>query len=518
MLARRRVCFSRFVPPWVADGSTPEAFFGGVMRSSNPILRNRRDKARVEAESDRLETEEALADEACRSQREAAAAMHLKAEKQMTEFQNFLPYGAEPRKYFSATDMAAWGEYVGCLSSAPYSADTVSLLQHDMDTVIPYKYTTLPSPTRGTQWPLHGTAGVVLDIDGVVYRSKKIISGSDEAIRLLHELKIPFCFMTNGGGFTEAERAAQLSQLLMCPICEDQIIMAHSPLHLLAPRYARKNVLILGPENCCRVAQRYGFDGAISSEEFMRQHPELVPLRDWPEGTPLSPRGTVPYPEIDAVFQFTDAANAFHDIQLVLDVLTSPHGRIGKFVSREQTVPFFNSADDLLWATDAPLPRLGQGAFREMLASVFESVTGTNMQVVQLGKPRAIAYAYAERRLASIASRLGWNSAEMRNIFMVGDNLETDIIGANARGGKWVSVHVLSGVGRAPAAKRTLAAGDEECEWLEEHVSKTPHYIAPTLDHFVRELLAFKQEHMLTNKKPFFGPPCPVNLSEVYGF
>jgi HAD superfamily hydrolase (TIGR01456 family) len=277
-------------------------------------------------------------------------------------------------------------------------------------------------------------------------------------------------------------------------------------------------VLVIGPENCVKVARHYGFHKVIGSEELQRQHPELVPLRTWPPGTILAERNAIPYPEeIGAVFLFTDPLHAFHDIQITVDVLTSPNGRIGSFVSGAQTVPFFSSADDLLWATDAPLPRLGQGAFREMLASVYESVTGNALQVQQLGKPRAVAFAYAEMRLAAVAQRLGWDPAHMQNIFMVGDNLETDIVGANARGGRWVSVHVLSGVGRAPSARRTLAANDLETEWMENNISKTPHYVAPTLDHFVRELLAFKRDHVLANKEPYFGPPCPVDLEEVYG-
>ncbi len=512
---------SRFVPPWELDGTTPETFFGEIMQSAHPGIRARRDKQRAEAALDQAEADDAMMTEAMRPQSDASAAFHDAAVQQQEEQRNFLPYGAEPRRFFDSSKLAAWGEYVqGLQGPGGYSPETQALLQQDMDTLIPYKYAAVPHAAAGgaLQWPLHGTAVVVLDIDGVVYRSKQIIKGSDEAVRQLHHLKIPFCFMTNGGGYTEQQRAEQLSLLLGCPIQADQVIMSHSPLKLLAPRYKGQGVLIVGPEHCAHVAQQYGFDRAISSEAFMRAHPELVPQRSWAPGTAgLAPRHSVPYPEIAAVLQFTDPVHAFHDTQIILDILTSPNGRIGSYVSGQQTVPFYNSADDLLWATDAPLPRLGQGAFREMLASVYESVTGQSMQVIQLGKPRAVAYAYAEGRLAAIATRLGWKTADMQHIFMVGDNLETDIVGANARGGRWVSVHVLSGVGRAPSARRTLPPNDAEVVWLEEHVSKTPHYVAPTLDHFVRELLAFKPEHLLSNRTPFYGPPCPVDLEDVYG-
>lgn len=76
------------------------------------------------------------------------------------------------------------------------------------------------------------------------------------------------------------------------------------------------------------------------------------------------PPHTMPYPEIAAIFQFNDPDDVFSDIQVMLDVLTSPNGQVGRYVSRTQTVPYFVAADDLLWSTRALLPRLGQGAFR----------------------------------------------------------------------------------------------------------------------------------------------------------
>nr|CCC93004.1 unnamed protein product [Trypanosoma congolense IL3000] len=208
----------------------------------------------------------------------------------------------------------------------------------------------------------------------------------------------------------------------------------------------------------------------------------------------------------------------FNDIQTIVDVLLSPRGQVGRYVSSTQSVPFYLASDDLLWASEALLPRLGQGAFREMLHAVFRSVTGRNLHVTTYGKPRAIAYAFAERRMREVSARLGWNPRDMRAIFMVGDNVETDIMGANARGGKWVSVHVLSGVGSAPSASRTIANDDFEFEWLEKFGSKTPHYVCPTLDHFVRELMAFPEEVVLQNKKPYYGMPNPVDLADVYCF
>jgi ribonucleotide monophosphatase NagD (HAD superfamily) len=201
-----------------------------------------------------------------------------------------------------------------------------------------------------------------------------------------------------------------------------------------------------------------------------------------------------------------------------LDVLLSPNGKIGTAVSGAQTVPFFFSADDLLWSTGAPLPRLGQGAFREMITAVFESVTGEALHVTQYGKPRRIAFAYAEKKLKDLSAELyGYDPRLMDTIFMVGDNVETDIVGANAAGRPWTSVLVMSGVGLCPSATRSVA--DEEGLWQRQYVDSNPHYVAPTLDHFVRELLAFPKEALTMNcTRAFNGPPCPVDLHAGYNF
>ena len=102
---------------------------------------------------------------------------------------------------------------------------------------------------------------------------------------------------------------------------------------------------------------------------------------------------------------------------------------------------------------------------------------------------------------------------------MVGDNIDTDILGANGMGSPWLSVHVLSGVGTAPSASRTVGPHDKEAVWLSEHVPRAPHYVAPTLDHFVRELEHFGEEQVtLQRPAAFFPPPCPVDLLSVYNY
>jgi ribonucleotide monophosphatase NagD (HAD superfamily) len=268
------------------------------------------------------------------------------------------------------------------------------------------------------------------------------------------------------------------------------------------------------------VARTYGFNHAIGVAEFQRQHPELTPFKKFPpsgSGKPEPPL-SVPFPSIAAVLVFGDPEDAFNDAQVVLDIITAPYGQIGSGICSTQSVPIYHSHDDFLWSSEAPLPRLASGGpFREMLATWYRCLSGDELQVVQYGKPRTIAYKFAQHRLKELSKSLGWDPAALRCIAMVGDNLQTDIHGANAAGYPWLSVHVLSGVGNAPTAARTIFSTDDEGRWLEDEVPMTPHYVAPTLDHFVRELLHFPEQHIIANRKNVLKP-APVKLRDIYNF
>ena len=536
---------ARFIPPWEraadlrADMVRDGAFLGAVDDTGTGAEEHFRGAPASRA--DAMEQVRRLRGDKSRRGSDAEAESHP------APAGHFMPYGAEPAKVCPVSGAPAWGLYVNSLDTMPAppelspeqaeqlkkdtsytGATTMALLRSDNETKLDYKYTgrdvaSSSSKPDHPKWPLHGTAGLVLDIDGVVFSGKAAIEGSEAAIRHLQEVKIPFVFMTNGGGTTEAAKARQLSSRmpnLLEPIRPEQVILAHTPMRDLVPRYAGRPVLIAGPDHTAVEAARgYGFDGAVGIRDVQRAHPELVPLRRWAAEDraivdanlkALKERvtsgafdATGGYPRFDAVFVYNDGGfDALSDVQVIIDVLTGPHGQIGSAVSKYQTVPLYMAADDLLWPAQAPLPRLGQGAIREMLASAYESVTGQELQVTQFGKPRKVNYDFALKQLKAESARLGWSADALRTACMVGDNLESDILGANAAGGPWLSVHVLTGVGKAPSAVRTMAPGDDEGEWLREHVAdEPPHYIAPSLDHFVRELEHFG-EAAVTGHRP----------------
>ncbi len=58
--------------------------------------------------------------------------------------------------------------------------------------------------------------GIVSDIDGVLYRGKELIGDPLSVIRRVFspvgDKKIPFTFLTNGGGCTEQQKADELNK------------------------------------------------------------------------------------------------------------------------------------------------------------------------------------------------------------------------------------------------------------------------------------------------------------------
>ena len=106
------------------------------------------------------------------------------------------------------------------------------------------------------------------------------------------------------------------------------------------------------------------------------------------------------------------------------------------------------------------MPRLGQGGFQASLQGVWDATTnGAALERTVIGKPFPDTYRYAERVLNKHRQELLGGKGELRReverlerVFMVGDNPESDIRGANEYqsewGTEWTSVLVKTGVYR----------------------------------------------------------------------
>lgn len=172
--------------------------------------------------------------------------------------------------------------------------------------------------------------------------------------------------------------------------------------------------------------------------------------------------------KVDAVLVFNDPRDWVLDIQLIVDLLLSQSGYLGslspmngdaslpnKGYQQDGQPPIYFSNPDLLWAAEYHLPRFGQGAFREALEGVWNAITGGEKAGVMLkktmiGKPYQKTFDFAEQRLLAHREELNGNGQQLQDVYMIGDNPESDILGANRyrspRNVCWHSILVRSGV------------------------------------------------------------------------
>ncbi|KAI0075369.1 HAD-superfamily hydrolase [Panus rudis PR-1116 ss-1] len=332
----------------------------------------------------------------------------------------------------------------------------------------------------------------VFDIDGVLIRGPSALPAAKRALTILEgsnplRTKIPYLLLTNGGGVSEEERCRKLTNLLGFEIKPSQYIQAHTILKSVVEKYADEPVLVLGGVNDTirKVAEGYGFNQAYTTLDVLAWNPAVWPFHRLTESERASTK-QVDFSKtpIKAVFVFHDPRNWALDIQVTCDVIMSGgiigapyvHGK-GK-VDQGPELIFCNP--DLIWRSDFERPRLGQGAFREAFQAVFKSLNGREYPHIQYGKPTKATYDFAARvlqdRLAEIYGR-PLSETEQPRIYMIGDNPESDIAGANAAG--WDSVLVHTGVydpsSGSPKHKPTHIANDveEAVKWAIERAQRS---------------------------------------------
>jgi len=287
----------------------------------------------------------------------------------------------------------------------------------------------------------HKKPGIIFDIDGVLVKGKNVLPETLKTLKLLHTLHIPFMFLTNGGGKTEKKKAQELSQRFQIPIHEEQVVLGHSPMRTIPDEIKNKIVLVIGPDSCKEVAKSYGFKKPIISKEVISWRPSIWPFEgqemlDCPYDLDNEPFG--------AVLMFNDSCTWGQDIQIACDILCSKNGKLGtqQIPYKEQAVPCYFAAADLLWSNDFPLSRFGQGAFKIAFTKLFRELTGREVDIIQFGKPEKTTYDFTKELLEKFSKN--YLNEEISNVYAVGDNPSVDILGANNYG--WHSILVRTGV------------------------------------------------------------------------
>lgn len=281
----------------------------------------------------------------------------------------------------------------------------------------------------GGRWP-----GVAIDIDGVLLRGSKVLPRARDALERLQDASVPFVFVTNGGGKTEADKALELSKRLQLDVRVEQVLLSHTPMKDLAAEYSDKRVLILGQDRCLAVAKSYGFADVVSCNHVHVEQPHMYPLR---QPNLDRYRDHIAGP-ISAAFVFDDPVDWGLDMQTLADVL----GMNGN----GPQIPLYSSNSDIVFMSDHSIPRFTQGAFILAFQGLFEGFSGRKLVVERFGKPFPVQYRYAERMLHAEARRLGRLPPD--RFVGIGDNPRSDIRGARNAGDHWESILVRTGVFR----------------------------------------------------------------------
>ncbi|GAA1965896.1 HAD-IIA family hydrolase [Agromyces allii] len=249
--------------------------------------------------------------------------------------------------------------------------------------------------------PLDGADAVFADLDGVVYAGAGAIPHAVESLNLAKE-RMPVGYITNNASRSDASVAAHLSELGLAVRPEDVVTSPQAAMHLLGEQVGPGAlVLVIGGEGIVVELEKRGYRITRSADDA----PEAVVQGFTPE---------IGWKELaEASF----ALNA--------------NGGPG---SETPGIPWIATNTD--WTI--PVAR-GIAPGNGTLVSAVHTAVGRLPLVA--GKPETPIFDEAKRRFGA------------ERPLMVGDRLDTDILGANRAG--MTSVLVLTGI---DLAKQVLAA------------------------------------------------------------
>ncbi|KAI8952618.1 HAD-superfamily hydrolase [Xylaria longipes] len=296
------------------------------------------------------------------------------------------------------------------------------------------------------------------DIDGVLVRGGRPIPEAVEAMKVLngenkYGIKIPYIFLTNGGGKSEAERCGDLSRQLEVDISPAQFICGHTPMSEMATKY--NTVLVVGGEGekCRTVAQSYGFKDVVTPGDIIKADSATTPFRKLtPEELKNSKERDFSDVVIEAIFVFADSRDWAGDLQIIIDLAMSKGGRIGTLSETfDEGPPIYFSHNDVVWSAAHENVRLGMGALRGIVEYTFKEVTkGKTLQTHAFGKPQIGTFEFATRLLKRWRKNEHSLNSPPNTVYFVGDTPESDIRGTNLYNERaendWYSILVKTGV------------------------------------------------------------------------
>ncbi len=239
----------------------------------------------------------------------------------------------------------------------------------------------------------HTPEAYLIDMDGVVYTGNRLMPGAGEFIFYLQEKEVPFLFLTNNASKTPEEYRERLASL---------------GIHVSTDRI---------------------YTSALATTRYMSER--------WPKGTPVYVIGISGIRQALSESGFRILRN--HKRAQAVVVGYDPHITYARL--REATLAIYHGAAFIGTNPDVSLPTEdgiypGNGAFLAAL----EAATGVSPTII--GKPSPTIFLEALDRLGTAPEKTA----------MIGDRVETDIVGAQNTG--LLSVFLTGGVSGEEGLKR----------------------------------------------------------------
>ena len=235
----------------------------------------------------------------------------------------------------------------------------------------------------------HRRAAIAFDIDGVFKYGREWAEAGLSSLRKASEAKIPYVFVTNGGGgLTEKVYGAHLKEKVLAagggssgdielPSAE-RMILSYTPWETqLVPGLVDKRVLLVGdPADKVRdVAATYGLKHAVHYSDYARAHPSINPFALARESgtshtavanttvvkTAAQPASKENAEEpFAAILVMCDPYEWYEALQISIDVLCSPTPLSLEFDPNAAPMPIHFSNPDFLSKFEHPYPRFAQ--------------------------------------------------------------------------------------------------------------------------------------------------------------
>ena len=296
-------------------------------------------------------------------------------------------------------------------------------------------------------------AAIAFDIDGVFKYGREWSKDGSTALEKVQKAGMPFVFVTNGGGgLTESAYAGSMTSKIAAAsktttptvIGPERMVLSYTPWKtMLANGLADSRVLLIGDprEKVLEVANNYGFKYATHYQDYAIKHDTINPFRAAKAGgtshtavavasgkesfdgkakanVPALVRTTSPAVETPfaAILVMCDPYEWYEAHQAAVDVLCSPTPLSIEYDAHAPPMPIHFSNPDVLWKSEHPFPRFGQGAFKLALRALYterlrflrvpsEAIDERIAVFKQWGKPTEATFRFLEERLRELSPK-----------------------------------------------------------------------------------------------------------------